>query len=1044
MIRFFAAHPTAANLLMVLFFAAGLFSIASLRRETFPDYAADEAEVAVMYPGASAEDIEEAVCRRIEEAVDGVNDVDEVRSEAAEGFGKVIIKIQEGKNFQNFISDIKTEVEAITSLPVEAEDPVVRELGQTEQVVSLSVSGPMPPAHLKAYCEDLKDRLLLSKEISLVEIHGFSDHQIRVRIPLTVLMQYGISIKDIADIIKRQSIDLPSGTIETEAQDVLIRFTDQRRTVGELADLVIIGGKTGAEIHLGDIAVIQDTFELDEEKIIMNGQRAGLLKILKTKSQDSLKVLDAVKNFLEKEEKIKPPEVRLVLTQDASSIVRDRLVMLIKNGWQGLILVFLSMWLFFGLRFSFWVAMGLPVAFLGAFFFLPLINFSINMFTMVGLLLALGLLMDDAIVISENIATHLRSGKTPMEAAIDGAKEVKTGVLSSFAATLLVFGPISFLTGEIGKVLRVMPVMLILVLTVSLLEAFWILPHHLAHSLREYKSDRKSRFRRWFDNGLDRVRDHILERIVDVAVSWRYLFLCCVISVFLISIGMVGGGILKFQAFPEIDGEVIEARLLLPQGTPLHRTEAIVNRIVDALRGVNKNFSPLQPEGKNLVKNIMVQYNKNMDAHETGPHVATVSVDLLKAEDRATRIDEIFALWRKKLEQIPDIINLTFSEPSITPGGRSLEIRLMGNKLEDLKSAAIALQDWLGGFKGVFDLSDDLRPGKPEMRIRLRPGAAGLGLDAQNIAAQLRTAFHGMIAYEIQVGAELYEINAGLSIADRGTIADLERFHVTLPDGKQVPITSVAVLQPSRGYARIARVDGQRAVKVQGDIDTRLANAAEIFGHLKESLLPDLERRFPSINVSIEGQAKEAAKTRASLQRGFLMGLVGIFILLSFQFRSYIEPVIVMITIPLAAIGVVWGHLVMGIPLSMPSLVGFASLAGIVVNNSILLVEFIKIQQRKTINLSDCARLASRNRFRAVTLTSLTTIMGLLPLLSERSIQAQILIPLATSIVFGIMASTLLVLFVTPALYVLFDDIFFKEHNRSICISLKRQASRGQ
>ncbi|MFC1815573.1 efflux RND transporter permease subunit [Thermodesulfobacteriota bacterium] len=1026
MIRFFTEHPTAANLLMAVFFVMGIFSIASLRRETFPDYSADEVEISVVYPGASAEDIEEAICRRIEEAVDGVNYVDEVRSEARENIAKVVVRMQEGKNFQTFLSDIKTEVDAIDSFPTEAEDPVIREVGLTEPVVSIAVTGPLSPVHLKAYSEDLKERLQLSKDISLVEIQGFSEHQFQVRILMQQLMQYGISIKDIADSIQRQSIDLPLGTIETTGQDVLIRFTDERRSVDALAGLVIIGGQSGAEILLGDIASIQDAFKLDEEKITINGQRAGLLKILKTKSQDSLSVFDAVKEFLAKEEKRKPPAVQFVLTQDASSIVRDRLLMLVKNGWQGLFLVFLTMWLFFNLRFSFWVAMGLPVSFLGAFFFLPLINFSINMFTMVGLLLALGLLMDDALVISENIASHRRAGKSPLQAAIEGTKEVKTGVLSSFATTIFVFGPISFLTGEIGKVMRVMPVMLILVLSVSIVEAFWILPHHLSHALSRTQYKKESRFRPWFDSRFEWVRENVLGKMVDASVRWRYVFLASILALFIISLGIVAGGILKFQAFPDIDGDVVEARILLPQGTPLKRTEAVVKRVTDALAEINETYSPLQPEKKRLVKNVMVQYNKNMDAYESGPHVATVSADLLKAEERTVRVDDIFNLWRRKVENIPDVISLKFAEPSITPGGLPLEFRFRGPELEILKTGALELQNWLRGFKGVFDISDDLRPGKPEIRIRLKEGATALGLNSRNIAAQLRAAFHGVSAYEIQVGVESYEINVGLSASNQTSLSDLENFRLSLPNGKQAPIQSVANLDMGRGYARIARVDGQRTVTVLGDIDTRVTNAAEIIGKLKNEFLPDFNRRYSYVRVSIEGQSKEAAKTAVSLRHGFLIGLIGIFILLSFQFRSYSEPFIVMMTIPLAAVGVIWGHLFMGIRLSMPSLIGFASLAGIVVNNSILLVEFVKIQKREGIAISEAVRQASRNRFRAITLTSLTTIVGLMPLLSEKSMQAQILIPLATSIVFGIMASAILVLFVVPSLYTVFNEIFVK------------------
>ncbi|MDM8522293.1 efflux RND transporter permease subunit [Desulfococcaceae bacterium HSG8] len=1023
MIRFFAHHPTAANLLMLIFIVIGVFSISSLRRETFPDFSADQVEVRVLYPGATAEEVEETICQRIEDVVDGINYVEEIRSDARENIGSVVIEMQEGKDFRQFIEDIKTEVEAIDDFPDQAEAPVIKELGRTDQVISVAVTGPMSESDLKAYCEDIKTRLQQKDAISLVAIHGFSDHQVRIQLPEQALRQYGLSITDIADAVSRQSVDLPSGSLETSDREILIRFKDERRTPMEFEDLVVIAGKSGAEIRLGDIASIRDVFELDEDKIYFNGQRAGLLQITKTKSEDALKIVDAVKAFLEKEEKVKPPTVRFTLTQDVSSIVRDRLQMLGKNGLQGLVLVFFTMWLFFSFKFSFWVAMGLPVSFLGAFFFIPHIDYSLNMLTMVGLLIALGLLMDDAIVISENIATHLKKGKSAFQAAVDGTSEVKIGVLSSFLTTVCVFGPISFLEGSLGKILKVIPVILILVLVVSLVEAYCILPCHLAHALKHHNPKKQGRFRKKFDAGVEWLRDSVMGPIADFAVTWRYVFASLTVAAFIISAGMMASGVLKFQAFPDIDGDVIEARILMPQGTTLARTEAVVKRMTGALDKVDEEFTPLQPGQKSLVENVSVQFNKNKDAYETGPHVATISADLLKAENRNARVDDVLNSWREKAGNIPDVIFVKYAEPAIGPAGIPIEIRLKGDDLEELKAAALKTRDWFSRFRGVFDVFDDLRPGKPEVRIRMREGAASAGLNAQLIASQLRTAYYGKTVSEIQLGPESYEIDVRLRDEDQDSLADLEHFHITLPDGKQVPISSVAVLETGRGYARIARVNGQRAVTVQGNLDPKMTNAAEITRIFRKKLLPGIEKQFPSVRVSVEGESKKSEKTGSSMMRGFLIGLIGIFILLSFQFRSYVEPLIVMVAIPFALIGVVWGHLLMGLDLCMPSMMGFVSLAGIVVNDSILLVEFIKTRRREGMTIPEAACNASRERFRAVMLTSLTTIAGLTPLLAEKSLQAQILIPLAASIIFGIMASTVLVLVIIPSLYTILGDL---------------------
>lgn len=1009
----------------------GLTSLPTLKRETFPDFAPQEVQVTVPYPGASALDVEEAVCRRLEDAVDGISHVYEVRCESREGAGVAVVRMGEGGDFSRFLDDVKTEVQAIDNFPDETKLPVIRQLGITDQVVSIAITGPMSVGDLKAYAEEVKSRLKRLDEVSQVTIQGFSERQLRVQVPAHALRRYGLSPNAIADAIARQSVDLPAGSIRTRERDLLVRFTDQRRTPEELGSLIVVGGGSGAEVRLGDIATITDQFELDEEKILFDGRRAALLQVTKTKAEDTLRVVDAVETFLVRERGTAPPEVRFTLTQNVSSIVRDRLEMLTRNGLQGLVLVFLVMALFFHLRFAFWVAMGLPVSFLGALFFMSLIGYSVNMITMVALLIALGLLMDDAIVIAENVATQLRKGKAALEAAVDGVTQVAPGVFASFLTTAAVFGPLAFLEGDIGKVLRVMPVVLVLVLAVSFVEAFLILPHHLAHAMRHAGKQHASRFRERFEAGVDRVREEVLGAVVDRVIEWRYAFVGVVLAVFLASLGMLAGGHLKFQAFPDIEGDVLEARILLPQGTPLWRTEQLVSTVVDALGRVDEEFSVLQRGTQRLVRSVNVRFNENLDAHEQGAHVATVTADLLPAEQRTGSLGDVTNRWREETGRVPDAISLNFKEPHIGPAGLAVEIRLSGEDLADLKGASRALREWLGRYQGVFDLGDDLRPGKPELRLQLREGALAIGLDASTIAQQLRAAFYGTTAKEIQVGPESYEIDVRLKEFDQGSLVDLEDFRVTAADGSQVPLGAVTSFAYERGFARIQRIDGRRTVTVRGDVDPRLANAAQVVADTRARFLPELAAQFPSVEVSLEGQSRESARTGASLARGFLVGLVGVFILLSFLFRSYVEPLVVMVAIPLALVGVVWGHVLMGLEMSMPSMMGFVSLSGIVVNDSILLVTFLKLRAREGHRVPEAAKLASRERFRAVLLTSLTTIAGLLPLLTERSLQAQVLIPLATSIVFGLLASTVLVLLVVPALMSILDDFGWTSVSRA-------------
>jgi HAE1 family hydrophobic/amphiphilic exporter-1 len=1025
MIRFFTLHPTAANLLMLMLIIVGLVAIPSLQRETFPDFTAQEVEISVIYPAASAEDVEEGICQRIEDAVDGINYVEEISCQAREGIGVAVVEMVEGGDMSRFLDDVKTEIEAIDNFPEQSEIPVIQQLGRTDQVVSIAVTGLMSVSHLKAYAEELKDRLQELADVSQVDIEGFSDHQLRIQIPALVLREYGLSMSDIANKISRQNINISAGVIETRERDILVRFDDERKTVSALQNLLVISGDTGAEISLGDIANITDQFELDEDKILFNGERAALLKITKTKQQDTIDVVNAVKDFVEQEQLHAPGNVQFILTQDVASIVQDRLQMLVKNGWQGLILVFLTLWLFFKIRFSFWVVMGLPVSFLGGLALMVMLGYSINMITMVALLIALGLLMDDALVIAENIATHLHKGKKALQAAIDGTTQVMPGVLSSFLTTVAVFGPLAFIEGDIGKVLKVLPVALILVMTISLLEAFLILPRHLAHALHHHENDPENEFRQKFDNFIEHLRHEYLGKAIDTVIHWRYLFLGVVIAIFILSVGMIVSGILKFQAFPDIEGDIIEARILLPQGTPLWRTEAIVKKNTDALDRVNEKYTSLQDEQQSLLVNTSVRFNRNIDANESGAHVATVTADLLTAESRVGKIDNIINDWRTEVGHIPDVLSINFKEPVIGPAGLPIDLRLSGGDIDVLKLASLELQNWLRQYDGVQDLSDDLRPGKPEIRLHLREGALALGLDASEIANQLRVGFYGSTTSEIQVGQESYEVDVRLSDYDQNSINDLEDFRIVTPDGRLVPLSVVANIDSARGYARINRINGKRTVTVQGDVDTQRANALAVLEHTKVNFFPEFKSRYPNVDIAIEGQADSGETTAASMRRGFLLGLIGVFLLLSFQFRSYVEPLVVMFAIPMALIGVVWGHLIMGFELSMPSMMGFVSLSGIVVNDSILLVEFLKLRVREGHDVIEAAKMASRERFRAILLTSVTTIAGLIPLLFEKSTQAQVLIPLITSIVFGLLVTTMLVLLVVPSLFSVLHDFGF-------------------
>jgi len=966
MIAWFARHPNAANLLMAAIMILGIVALPGLQRETFPEIKNDKVEVRVIYKGATTDEVEDAICRRLEDALDGITDIDETRCEAREGLGIATAVMREGAQMSRFLDDVKSEVDAIDDFPDQAELPVVNELGRTDAVVSIAITGPEDPVALKAYAEDVKSRLQSLREFSTVTIKGFSDHQIRIEVDAPTLRRYGLSASDIASALKRQSVGSPIGELQGDQENVLLRFDDQRKTAADFEDLVIISGSRGAAIRLGEIAHISDRFELDEEKVLFNGQRAAILDITKTRAQDILTAYAAVSDFVAAENARVPPGVRLTLTQDRSSIVNDRLEMLTRNGAQGLLAVFLVLWLFFGFRYSFWVTMGLPVSFLGALFVLPMLGITINMISMVGLLIGVGLLMDDAIVIAENIAARINRGDRPLQAAINGVTQVLPGIASSFATTLLVFGSLAFITGEVGQILRVMPIVLIMVITVSLIEAFLILPSHLGHSLMRMNRGEPSRFRAAFERGFARFRDRHFGAILDRAIERRYLTVGIVLMLMLFAIAMPVGGKLKFTGFPDIEGDVVEARILLPQGTPLARTEAIVQHLQDVVWSLNDEYRPAQPADQDLVRNLTVIFGENPDAYETGPHVARIVVDLLSAEIRNTPLDEFRNRWRDQAGNMTDVIALKFAEPTIGPGGRAIDVRLIGTDLDEIKAAALELRNWLAGFDGVIDLNDDLRPGKREYRLHLKEGAGGIGLDADNVAGQVRAAFQGFKTDEFPLGPETYEVELRLARGDRADIADLEQLSVVGPDNHLIPLTEVATLEEARGWARINRIDGRRTVTVQGDVDRARANAQELLNTAKADIFPRLLERYPSIQVDIQGQSDESAKTGGSIVRNVLLGMIGVYMLLALQFRGYLAPVTVMSVIPTALIGVVFGHMALGLDLTLPSIVGMASLFGVVVNDSILLVVFIRDERAAGIPVRRAARDAAIARFRPI------------------------------------------------------------------------------
>ena len=1023
MIQLFARHPTAANILMLALVALGLAALPSLQRDTFPVVPPSEVEIRIAYPGASPATVERGICMVVEDPLRAVENLAELTCEARDNMAVLTAEMVESADMTEFSNDVKAAVDGVTAFPGEVEAPVTTVVERTANVATIAVTGADDPHVLFAYAEDLADWLTRDPMIARATVSGFSDRQIAIEISNAALQTYGVSILDVATALRRESLDLPAGTLEGGDVDTVVRFVGERRTPQEISGLPLVSSAFGAEVRLGDVASVATIFSDPSVRALHNGQRAALVTVVKTVEQDALKVMDAVRGRLEGARANAPEGINLTVSQDTTKNIVERLDIIFSNGAQGLVLVLVVMGLFFGLRFSFWVALTLPVSFLGTVFAMQIMGLTINMITMVALLVAIGLLMDDSIVISENIVRRRRAGERPFEAAVNGVTQVLPGVTSSFLTTVMIVGPLGLMAGNIGAVLKFLPIVLVITLVISLIEAFLILPHHLAHALHRPMSD--TAITRTANGAFEVLRTRLVLPLARQALHFRYLTLGISGALIVTAFLPVATGILKFQSFPTLESDTVEARFLLPQGTPLERTEARVAKALEALDILNAEETPNQPGGQPLVRSVTVSFGSNPDApSEVGGHLARISAELLPAGTRNTDLDKIVDRWRQLTGALPDMVSLRFTDRERGPGGKPIDIMLQGPDLAELDMVAAQLRRFFLGFPGVRDVQTDLKPGKPEQVFRLDPAmAAALGVNSQSVAAILRAALRGDTGLEVQDAFGGLDVIARVAASERNDTADLTALRITAANGAKVPLAAVTQSTQTRGYAAIRRIDGVRSVRVTGAINPDIANARELIAAMRSSLLPKLIEAHPEIEIIVGGEAEDTATTGSSLLRNLGMGFAGVILILAFQFRSFFQPVAVLVAVPMGLVGVMWGHTLLGLQLSMPSFVGLATLAGVVVNNAILLVEFAKDHFEAGKPILKAAEAAISDRFRAILLTALTTVIGLTPLLLEQSTQAQFLRPIVASLAFGLTSATLLTLFVTPAAFAILHDL---------------------
>ena len=1025
MIALFVRHRTAANILMLALLFLGLLALPGLQRDTFPLTPPSEVSVRIAYPGAAPAEVERGICTLADPLLMQVENLEKLTCLARENLAQITAQIVEGAEMGRFYAEIKDTVEAIRDFPDKAEAPLTQIVERVSSVASVAVTGPEDPALLFAYAQDLADRLRRDPAIAMVEVKGFSDREIALEFDRSALLRHGLDMGAVGTALARHSLDLPAGSIEGPAGDMALRFLGEKRTPFELAQIPIAGSAAGGQLRLGDIATIRAGFDDPSQATWFNGQRAAIIAVSKTASQDALKVKAALDAAIATAQAAAPGNITLAISADSTGNIRERLRIIGVNGVQGLALVLVAMWLFFGFRLSFWVAMGLPVSFLGAIFAMQLLGYTINMMTMVALLVATGLLMDDAIVIAENIVRRRQAGEPPARAALNGVKQVGGGVFASFLTTAMVIGPLSFLSGNIGALLKYIPIVLLITLTVSLIEAFLILPAHMRHSLD--RDLRPGPVTRAVNGAFERLRDGVVVPLADLALRGRYLTLGGAIFLVALSIAPFSGGFIKYQSFPTLESDTVEARLLLPDGAPLALTEARVAKVVAALERLDGALSPEQPGGQRLVQSYTVTYGSNADTPTTGANMATVSAALLPAGTRSTAVGAILDRWKKEVGRLPDMAAFRITDKERGAGGKPIDLLLLGPDLDDLAATARELRKFFRGFDGVRDITFDLQPGKPELVVTMRPVQASLlGVTPQALASELRAAFRGDSAVSFADAHGQIDVVARLAGADRRSLSDVLALEIPSGSGASVPLSAVAEVTLTRGFNTITHVGGQRAVSVQGATDPAIANARELMAAMRMSYLPELAARRPGVTVRVLGEEEDTATTGRSLLRNIAAGIVGVYLLLAFYMQGFLRPVAVLATIPLSLVGVIWGHLALGLQISLPSLVGLATLAGVVVNNAILLDGFITEKRAEGLAMRAAGREAVRDRFRAIFLTSLTTVAGLGPLLLEQSTQAQFLRPIVASLAFGLSAATLLSLFVTPAILAILEDLGLK------------------
>ncbi|NRA82889.1 MAG: efflux RND transporter permease subunit [Gammaproteobacteria bacterium] len=1022
MIAWFARNDVAANLLMLTLLLVGLVTLNfKIPLEVFPSTEPRNITVSMALRGATPQDTEQGIAILIEEAVQDLEGIKQITSRSAEGSASVGIEIESGFDSRELLADVKSRIDAINNFPVAAEKPVVTLAKRQREVISVVIAGTQSELEIRQLAEQVRNDLLQLEGITQVELDSVRPYEIRIEINQQTLRQYGITLKQVASAISESARDLSSGNLRTNGGDILIRSSGQAYRQDEFEQIIILTQQDGSLLQLKDIATVFDGFEDSDFSSRFNGNTAAFVDVYRIGNQSAIDVAGKVKAYLEDKQQSMPIGIELTYWRDSSVIVKNRLNTLLTNALQGGVLVLLLLTLFLRPAVALWVFIGIPVSFMGAFFVMPFFGVTLNIFSLFAFILVLGIVVDDAIVTGENIYCHLNKSETGLQAAIKGTQEVAVPVTFGILTTIAAFMPLAFIEGRRSDVFAQIPIVVIPILLFSLIESKFVLPAHLKHlKLRQTneKPNRFTVFQQRFADGFERSILKYYQPMLAKALNNKRTTMFTFAGMLLIVAALISSGWMKFTFMPRVESEVARASLAMPAGTPYAVTDKYIQKMTKAAFTLKNKY--YQQEGIDLILDINSVTGSS--GRSSGSHYGRVMFEIVPPEQRDLQVSssQLIKEWRALIGPVPGAQTLTY-RAEIGRTSDPIDIQFYGTDFKTLSEVADKVKERLALYPALYDITDSLSDGKEEIQIELNNTAYALGLTRNEVLSQIRSAYFGIQVQRIQRGRDDVRVMLKLPKAQRQSIAGLQDLRIQTPEGLKVPLNQLAKFVPGKAPSSIIRIDRFRTIKVSSDAIKSQANMGLIQADLRE-YIDDLLSQYPSIHYKFEGEAREQRESFSSMSIGLLVMLFVIYGLLAIPFKSYLQPLIVMSVIPFGVIGAVAGHWIMGMNLTILSLMGMMALVGVVINDSLVLVDYINTHYKSgKMTLTEAVLNAGTARFRPVMLTSLTTFIGLMPLLFEKSTQAQFLIPMAVSLAFGIIFATLITLIMVPINYVLVE-----------------------